>query len=116
MNCILVIDDDPSVRNLAQLVLKTEGFEVHVASNGLEGLEKIEATHPVVVVLDLQMPVMDGATLFRRIDGPDRPPVVVMSAYGAERVSKDLGAEAFIPKPYNPIDLMETVRKLAVRP
>lgn len=115
MNCILVVDDDPAVRQLAQLVLNTEGFEVHVASNGVEGLEKIQATHPVVVVLDLQMPVMDGATLFEQIDGPGRPAVVIMSAYGAERVSKDLGAEAFIPKPYNPIDLIDTVRNLALR-
>lgn len=58
------------------------------------------------------MPAMDGAALFKQTDGPHRPPVVIMSAHGAERVS-ELGPETFTPKPYNPLDLMETVKKLA---
>ena len=112
MNCVLVVDDDPAVRRLAQLVLRTEGYDVHAASNGLEALSIMQEVQPSVVLLDLQMPVMDGPSFFEKIDGPGRPAVVIMSAFEAERVCKELGAEAYIAKPYNPLDLMDTVRGL----
>ena len=112
MNCILVVDDDPGIRQMTQILLKTEGYEVRVASNGVEGLEVIQEVHPAVVILDLQMPLMGGVELFREIDGPDRPLVVIMSAFDADRVCKELGAEACISKPYNPLDLVQAVESL----
>ena len=107
-----MIDDDLAIRHLAQIVLNTEGYEVRGASNGVEALELLGEDRPAVVILDLQMPVMDGPTFFKIIDGPGRPPVVIMSAHGAERTCRELGAEAAIAKPYNPIDLVETVNGL----
>ena len=115
MNCILVVDDDPGVRQLTQILLKTEGYEVKVAGNGVEGLEVIRAVHPAIVILDLQMPVMGGVELFREIDGPNRPPVVIMSAFNADQVIRDLGAEACNSKPYNPLDLVKEVESLMVK-
>jgi CheY-like chemotaxis protein len=99
MNCILVVDDDPAVRQLAQIILRTEGYDVRAASNGLEALEEIQEAQPSVVLLDLQMPVMDGRAFFKEIDGPERPPVVVMSAYEPARVCRELGAEPILPSP-----------------
>jgi len=112
MNCILVVDDDPAVRQLAQMILRTEGYEVRTASNGLEALGVLQEVLPSVVLLDLQMPVMDGRAFFKEIDGPDRPPVVVLSAYEPESVCRELGAEAYLAKPYNPMDLMNIVKNL----
>lgn len=112
MNHVLVVDDDPAVRSLCSLCLKWEGLEVLTAENGLEALESVWSEWPSVIVLDLQMPLMDGLAFFREIEGPLRPPVVVLSVFDAARTCRELGVEKFIQKPFDPTELVTAVERL----
>lgn len=113
MHCILVVDDDPGVRTMTSWALRAEGYTVHSAPDGSQGLAVMEREQPSVIVLDVQMPVMDGETFFKSIDGPGRPPVIIVSAFGAERICRELGAEGWIAKPFDPIELTALVAQFA---
>ena len=113
MTYVLVIDDDPGVRRLTSWALKAVGYTVFEAMDGRQGLEMCKCQLPAAIVLDVQMPVMDGPSFFEAIDGADRPPVVIVSAHGAERVSRELGAEASLAKPFDPIELSDLIVELA---
>lgn len=81
---ILLIEDDPHLRESVQAVLEVEGYQVVTAQHGLEGLQRLDATtQPCLILLDLMMPVMNGweflETMQGRHEGP-KPPVVVVSA------------------------------------
>src|SRR5262245_48734363 len=82
---ILVVDDDPGIRSLLGMTLAAEEWDVHMAGNGEQALEVVRSTHPFdLIVLDLQMPVMDGRTFYRRMrELPCDSPVLLLSAYGA---------------------------------
>jgi CheY-like chemotaxis protein len=113
MNHILVVDDDPGVRRLSELVLKSAGYEVRSAENGLQALEMMEQETPRAIVLDLQMPIMDGRSFFQQIAlAPERPPVMLLSAYQPEAAQKELGAESSLAKPFDPVELVERVQRL----
>ena len=110
---VLVVDDDPAVRRLSSLVLRTAGYEVRSAENGRDALLVLEDFVPAVVVLDLQMPVMDGRSFFWAIDGPTRPPVIVLSAFEPQRACNELGAEGCLAKPFDPADLIAKVAQVS---
>ena len=113
MNPVLVVDDDPGVLRMSRLVLATAGFDVHVACNGIEALEDIAKSDPDVLVLDLNMPVMDGWTVFHELERfEQRPKVLILSAYEAERACEDLGAEDCLSKPFEPDQLISKVARL----
>lgn len=115
-HCILIIDDDPSVRRMTSIGLQAEGHEVRTASNGKEGMEVLRNDRPYLIVLDLEMPVMDGRAFFKAIDAPGRPAVIILSAEGAEKACRELGAEDCISKPFDPAHLAATVKRVgAVR-
>jgi len=110
---VLVVDDDPALRRMVSLVLSSEGFDVSVADDGIRGLEELEAGDFQAVVLDLQMPRMDGRAMFEEMRARgDHTPVLLLSAYGAERESKELGADAGLAKPFDVDVLVDTVRSL----
>ena len=113
---VLVVEDDPAVRNVAVRVLRSAGYEVVTAANGLEALEQVERQGDTIrlVVTDLVMPVMGGIELTREL-GRRRPelPVVLASGYPREESGLDvaeLGA-AFLAKPFTVSDLLGTVRR-----
>ncbi len=110
---ILVVDDDPVVRRLVAVTLSDEGHEVRTASNGAEALEIVDGGCPEVIVLDLEMPEVDGRTCYRelRTRGCEAP-VLVLSAYGAHRARKELGAEAALDKPFDPFELVRRLERL----
>ena len=112
MKSVLVIDDDPGVRTLTTMFLQREEYEVLTAANGRDGLETLQSYVPSVIVLDLKRPVMDGKAFFREIDGPSRPPVIILSAYGAAEACRELGAEECIAKPFEPQELTAAVNRL----
>jgi CheY-like chemotaxis protein len=112
MSYVLVVDDDPGVRRLMAFAIQAEGYVVQVAGDGREGLAIWKRERPAAIVLDLQMPVMDGWAFFKAIDGPDRPPVIIVSAYSPARVCKELGAEASVTKPFEPGELTAKVAQL----
>jgi two-component system response regulator MprA len=98
------------------LWLRVEGYGVLTATNGQEALSQIEETRPDLIVLDLQMPVMDGETFYRTIreTGLDVP-VVVVSAYGAHDTQDRIHADAVLDKPFMPERLLATVDELLHR-
>ena|SRR2546425_8974136 len=113
---VLVVDDDQALLRMLGLTISTEGLEVATAEDGLAALGKLASGNFDVVVLDLQMPGMDGRAVFREMRARgDAPPVIILSAYGAEIARRQLGAAAAINKPFDPDQLLETVRAVATR-
>jgi DNA-binding response OmpR family regulator len=83
-NKVLLIDDDPALVRMIRLALLSEGLEVTTASDGLEGLEAAAADTYDIIVLDLQMPNMDGRAFYREFRARGgTTPVILLSAYGA---------------------------------
>jgi CheY-like chemotaxis protein len=112
---VLIVDDDASIRRLMRLILTDAGYDVMEAEDGAKALAIIEgAKAPSVLVLDLNMPVMDGWELFHRLQEDHmRPRTIIMTAGQSERTRKELGAEASLQKPFGPEDLVEKVDELA---
>jgi CheY-like chemotaxis protein len=116
---VLVVDDEPQVAWVLRFSLEHEGYRTYTASNGIEALEELEKHHPAVVVLDLMMPEMDGWAVLRemrKLPVDERPRVVIVSALtGPEDKAKatDLGADAFVPKPFDVEQLIDVLGGLA---
>jgi DNA-binding NtrC family response regulator len=116
---ILIVDDDPDIREVLEDRLTAQGFEATVAANGLEGLQAIRAETPDLVILDLQMPEMDGMTVLQRM-AEERidTTVVVVTAYATvERAvaAMKAGAFDFLTKPFDPERLRVVVEKAVER-
>jgi len=112
---ILVLDDDPSLLRAIRLTLVLGGFEVETAADGVLGLEQLANNDFSLVVLDLQMPRMNGRTFFQELRGLGyEMPVLILSAFGAEVARQELGADGAIVKPFDPDDLVTTIRRLLV--
>jgi CheY-like chemotaxis protein len=116
---VLVVDDEPQVAWVLRFSLEHEGYRTYTASNGIEALEELEKHHPAVVVLDLMMPEMDGWAVLKEMQKlpiDERPRVVIVSALtGPEDKAKatDLGADAFVPKPFDVEQLIDVLGGLA---
>ena len=115
---ILVVDDDPDLREFLQLVLTSMGFEVTSAANGQEALDDMEDHDPDLILLDMKMPVMNGWEFCRALEGRDsRPPIVVVTAAPdpAGRAA-EVHAEGWLGKPFEYDDLEAMVRRFAKIP
>jgi DNA-binding response OmpR family regulator len=111
---VLVIDDDQALLRMVRLAMSSDGLDVTTARDGVEGLEQLDAGEFDVIVLDLQMPRMDGRGFFREMAVRGHTPqVVILSAYGAHDAQRELKVAAACPKPFDPDDLIETVRRVA---
>ena len=114
MRSVLVVDDDSSVRRLVRFILTDAGFDVIEAEDGEKALDILDHESPVVLLLDVNMPVMDGRELFRRLEeGGHRPRTIIISAGPSERTREELGAEDSLQKPFGPEDLVERVCALS---
>lgn len=110
---ILVIDDDAPLARMIATTLRADGFDVATAPDGRNALEQIEHTCPDVIVLDLAMPLMDGREFYHTIRARGiATPVLILSAYGARSARSELGAEAFMPKPFDPSELSTKLQDL----
>jgi DNA-binding response OmpR family regulator len=100
---VLVTDDDPGVLRLISLILDLEGLDCTCVTNGHDALEVI-ARRPVdLLILDLEMPEMDGRTLYREASQAGYSgPVLVLSAFEADRARRELDATASLDKPFEP--------------
>ena len=112
---VLIIDDDAAVREAVAEDLKREGYQLHFANNGREGLERVQDVSPTVIILDLRMPVMDGHEFLSHLDLKPSDPysVVVLTAYGdADSVKSayDAGVSTFLKKPFNLFEVRGVVR------
>lgn len=112
---VLAVDDSPSVRKLVEYSLKRGGFLVTTAQDGQEALEIIVKEQFDAVILDVNMPRLDGFELLRRIRANDSiasVPVIMLTTEGHEmdkEQAKKLGATAYIVKPFKPTALLELI-------
>jgi DNA-binding response OmpR family regulator len=110
---VLVVDDDPAIVRMMRLMLRSNGFRVSEAHNGAEALVEFEHHRPRAIVLDVEMPVMDGRAFYRRLRQRDADvPVLILSAGNARAVQRELGAQGYIGKPFGPDDLVEAVTSI----
>jgi two-component system phosphate regulon sensor histidine kinase PhoR len=112
---ILVVDDEPRIREACKLVLEECGYEVSLASSGIQALERIPAEHYDIILLDLMMPEMSGFEVMAKVKSLDPDTVfIVITGYATLEHSVDAmkkGAFDFIPKPFTPEHLRVTVAK-----
>lgn len=112
---VLVVDDDPLVRNLLRAVLNDADFDLEEARDGSEALKLVAENAPDVIVLDVMMPGMNGYEVCRTLRADprlDASRIVILTARdtAADREeSKLAGADAFFAKPFSPLDLIESV-------
>lgn len=115
MATVLVIEDDPDMRELERTALSGSGHEVMLASNGSEGLRELERRKPCVILLDLMMPVMDGWEFRKRQQAEPAladVPVIVLSALDrAQARAADLTGVEFLKKPLDFDRLLDLVRR-----
>jgi CheY-like chemotaxis protein len=116
MPTVLVIEDDPDMRDLERTVLECGGYEVKMAGNGVEALRSLQRATPCVILLDLMMPVMDGLSFLkerRRQGAAPATPVICVSAAGPDLVTEALrlGAAECVHKPADLNELCEVVAR-----
>ncbi len=116
---ILVVDDEPHIREVVELYLRREGFVVEVAADGGAALQSIERQPPDLLVLDLMLPVLGGSQLTRILrEGRYNLPIIMLTAKGEEtdRVSGlELGADDYVTKPFSPKELVARVKAVLRR-
>ena len=118
MSKIMIVDDDPHIRELAGVFLKREGFDILEASDGVEALGKLEAVKADLVIVDIMMPKMDGWELCRELKASSDVPVLMLTARG-ETSQKlkgfQLGTDDYLVKPFEPLELVARVKALLKR-
>jgi DNA-binding response OmpR family regulator len=111
---MLVVDDNGDIRDLLALILQLAGHEVRLACDGRDGLGKVKEQTPDLILLDVEMPVLNGPemayTLFLRNAGDEKIPIILLSgAVGLPSLAADIGTPYFLPKPYDPEKLIGLV-------
>ena len=110
---ILVVDDEPQLIRVLRTGLKSRGYEIRAAADGLAGFEMFTDWHPDLVITDLAMPNVDGLELCRRLRAISQVPIIVLSAKGEEKTkvaALDIGADDFVTKPFGIDELLARVR------
>jgi two-component system, OmpR family, response regulator MtrA len=110
---ILLVEDDPSIREVAMLGLRAAGFEVSTAADGVIGLERFRAEAPDLVLLDIMLPRLDGLEVCKAIRRDSTTPVVMLTARGDTIdvvVGLEAGADDYVRKPFEMAELVARVR------
>jgi len=118
MSTVLVVDDEPIVRDVVVRYLRRDGYETREAATGDEAREILETESPELVVLDVMLPGMDGLELCRWIRSRSDLPVIMLTARGDETdrvVGLELGADDYVTKPFSPRELAVRVRNVLRR-
>lgn len=118
MPLILVVDDEPLITDSLSYSLKREGFDVHVAADGLSALKAVEELKPDLVVLDLMLPDISGYEVCRRLRTMTTTPVIMLTARGEEidRVlGLEVGADDYLAKPFSFRELLARIRSMLRR-
>ena len=121
MSKILIIDDAVELNQLIQTRLEADRHQVITAYNGKEGLEKVESEQPDLIILDVNMPEMDGFEVCRTLKSDDRYnkiPIIFLSAMAQQdeiNAGKKAGADAYVVKPYEPTILLAKIESLLER-
>jgi len=110
---ILVVDDEPQLTRVLRTGLKSRGYDVLAAEDGLNGFKIFKDWQPDLVITDLAMPNMDGLELCRRLRAISQVPIIILSAKGEERIkveALDIGADDFVTKPFGIDELLARLR------
>lgn len=121
-NQVVCVEDEPEMIDLFALILKRRGFEVIGANGGHEGLEVIKKQKPILILLDLMMPDMDGWEVYQQLKADEETkdiPVIVVTAK-AQNIDKVLGlhiakVDDYISKPFSPNELLESIDQVLAR-
>lgn len=115
---ILVVDDEERIVHFLTTKLKASGYEVLTAGDGVKGLEQVHAQEPDLIILDLLMPRMDGLEMLKELRSFSAVPVIILTAKGADadRIKGlQLGADDYLPKPFNPDELVARIEAIRRR-
>lgn len=118
VSTVLVVDDEPSVRDVVVRYLKQEGYATLEAGDGDAAREVLETHTPSLIILDLMLPGMDGLSLCRWIRERSELPVIMITALGEESdrlTGLELGADDYLTKPFSPRELMARVKAVLRR-
>lgn len=118
MTKILIVDDDPHIRELARVFLQDEGFTIYEAADGVEALTLLESVAVELVVLDIMMPNMDGWELCRQLRSIYDFPLLMLTAKGEthDKIQGfQLGTDDYLVKPFEPLELVARVKALLKR-
>ncbi len=118
MSNVLVVDDDPHIRELVRVFLEREGLDIYEASDDVEALAKLDTVKADLVILDVMMPNMDGWELCRRLRQSGDCPLLIISAKGetSQKVKGfQLGTDDYLVKPFEPVELVARVKALLKR-
>jgi len=118
MKTILIVEDDKKTSSLVALYLEKEGFNAMVAHDGHEGLALAKRHNPILVILDLMLPKLDGWEVCRQLRRTSDVPIIMLTARGDEidRISGlTLGADDYVAKPFSPKELVARVKAVLRR-
>ena len=109
---ILVVDDEKEIADVVEIYLLNQGYKVFKANNGLEGLKIVDKEDIHLAIIDMMMPVMDGASMIMKLREKHNFPVIILSAKSEEVdqiMGLNIGADDYVNKPFKPLELLARV-------
>lgn len=119
MKKVLIVEDQPDVREVIRISLELEDFDIHEAADGLAALEQARRLRPDLMLLDVMMPGLDGLQVCQRVKADPalrRTKVVMLTARDQaadRRAASQAGADHYLAKPFSPLELLQVVNRLA---
>jgi two-component system, cell cycle response regulator DivK len=114
---ILVVEDQPDSRQIIRDMLAATDYEIIEAEDGEQALAAIAKQRPDLILMDIQLPILDGYEVARQIKADPAPrsiPIIAVTSYalnGEEKIAKAAGCDDYVPKPYSPRELLAKIRQ-----